>query len=188
MSHRSKHLESEARAPDLAGEPGWARLEVPAIYEPGRSYASGEPDGQRLRVRYYHRDGDDAMLGKVWFGPGTEGPPGHAHGGSICALMDEAMGGSAWMLGHPVVAARVTVNFRKIVPLGTVAWFRAWVEAVHGRKVTAKGVLTSAHATDTFADADGLFIVIKPEQVSAMDERMHRLFERSNELAARRRK
>ena len=44
-------------------------------------------------------------------GPPIEGPPGHAHGGSMAAVLDEAMGAAAWMEGHLVVAVRLATSF-----------------------------------------------------------------------------
>jgi acyl-CoA hydrolase len=169
-------MDQPSREPALSGEPGWTPLEVPALYDPARSYVSGDPGGGRLRVRYFRRGTEGEMLGKAWFGPGCEGPPGHAHGGSICALMDEAMGGCAWMIGHTVVAARVTVNFRRPVPLGTVTWIRAFVEQVKGRKVFARGMVTTAHETEIFADAEGLFVVIDADRMKSADPRVEALF------------
>jgi acyl-CoA hydrolase len=165
-----------SQAPALAGEPGWIALEVPALYDPARSFVSGDPDGQRLRVRYFRRGADGELLGKAWFGPGCEGPPGHAHGGSISAVMDEAMGGCAWMNGHTVVAAQLTINFRKPLPLGTEAWFRAFIEQIKGRKVYARGIVTSAHETEIYADAEGLFVVIDAGRIKSEDPRVKAMF------------
>jgi hypothetical protein len=36
--------------------------------------------------------------------------PGYAHGGSVAAALDEAMGGAAWWAGHQSVAARLAVD------------------------------------------------------------------------------
>lgn len=83
------------------------------------SFVSGDPFGNRIRVRYFKRERDGALVGKVWFGPGAEGPPGHAHGGSMAAVLDEALGAAAWMSGHPVVAAKLVTVFRRMLPLGT---------------------------------------------------------------------
>ena len=95
---------------------------------------SGDASGTRLRVRYFQRAKDEALVGQAWFGPDTEGPPGYAHGGSVSALLDEAMGLCSWLSGHGVVAARLTVNFRDLLPLGTTATFEAWVEKIEGRE------------------------------------------------------
>lgn len=169
-----------ATTPALDAEPGWTELAIPALYNPAHSFVSGDQSERRLQVRYYRHAADPELLAKVWFGPGCEGPPGHAHGGSVCAVMDEAMGGCAWLNGHPVLAARVTVNFRKPVPLGTTAWLRASLTQVHGRKIHTRGVLTTAHEAELFADAEGLFVVIERDKLPSADPRVQALFEHAH--------
>ena len=78
--------------PEVMAELGWKPF-VPLALEGGqRSFVSGKPQSGLLRVHYFERQGDDAIVGRAWFGPGAAGPPGHAHGGSIAAVLDEAMG------------------------------------------------------------------------------------------------
>ena len=96
--------------PDLGPEPGWIEFEQTKVGE--RTFASGE---DRIELRLY-ADGD-GLSGKVWFGPEAEGPPGHAHGGSIATVLDQAMGHCAWYKGHPCVAGQFTVQFRSMAPL-----------------------------------------------------------------------
>lgn len=127
------------------------------------AFVSGDPEGDRLRVRYFLRDSDRALVGKVWFGPGCEGPPGHAHGGSIAALLDEVMGLAGWVAGHMVVAAQVTINFREMLPLGTEATFEACVDEVAGRKVITRSRLYGPGDV-TFGDGTGLFLMLSAEK------------------------
>jgi len=145
--------------PILMGQDGWAPLEPIDTVGVLRSFVSGDPGGDRLRVRYFRRDHDGALVGRAWFGPGAEGPPGHAHGGSMAALLDEAMGAAAWMSGHCVVAARLVTESRGMLPLGTVATFEAWVESIDGRKVGTRARLSGADG-QAFAVADALFIML----------------------------
>ena len=127
----------------------------------GGAFVSGDPQSDRLRVRYYHRASDDVLVALVWFGPGTEGPPGHAHGGSVASALDEAMGGAAWHAGYPVVAARITIDFREMVPIGLEATIEARIEQVDGRKIRTRGRLRD-DAGKVYADGEGLFIVLEP--------------------------
>ena len=135
------------------------------------TYVSGEPEGNRLRVRYFRRASDKALVGKVWFGPGCQGPPGHAHGGSQTAVMDEALGAAAWLAGHPCFTVRLTHHFRSMIPLETVAHFEAWVEKVEDRKVFSRGRLMS-QSGDVFSETDGLFLRPNDEQLAAMSKRL----------------
>ena len=149
------------RPPEIVPLPDWIAVEPPRL-EGGRgSFVSGEPEGDRLRVRYFRRAGDRVLVGRAWFGPGTSGPPGHAHGGSLAAVLDEAMGAAAWLSGHLVVAVRLTLDFRRMLPLGTDALLEAWVEGIDGRKVRTRGRLFDEAGAD-FAQAEGLFVTLDP--------------------------
>ena len=153
--------------PRLEGEKGWEPLHR---YNEGRTaetYVSGDPAGRRLRIRYFRRTSDNALAGRVWFGPGTQGPPGHAHGGATAALLDEAMGFCCWMIGHRVVAAHIEIDFRSMVPVGAVATIEAAVERVEGRKVFPRARLTLADGT-VAAQSTGIFLELAAEQLELL--------------------
>jgi acyl-coenzyme A thioesterase PaaI-like protein len=154
--------------PNLGPEPGWHEL-VPPQTVAGRSFVSGEPQGDRLRVRYFTSEAD-ALVAKVWFGPGAVGPPNHAHGGSLAAVLDEAMGAAAWLAGHVAVAADLHLKFRQMVPLGTVFMVSTRVTTVDGRKVRTAGTLRSLDGAVTYCEADGLFIEVDAEHFGDMAE------------------
>lgn len=131
-----------------------------------RSFVSGDQEGERLRVHYF-RKSDGGLVAEVWFGPGTEGPPGHAHGGSIAAVLDEAMGIAAWLAGHKAVAAQLITNFKQMIPLGTTARVETVISGIAGRKVTVSARLRDA-AGQTLAEAEGLFVTLAPEVVATL--------------------
>ena len=160
-----------AAPPEVIPEPGWTPIEPPRL-EGGRgSFVSGDPEGDRLRVRYFRRADDLRLVGKAWFGPGAGGPPGHAHGGSIAAVLDEAMGAAAWTAGHVVVAVRLDTSFQRMLPLGTDATLEAWVDRVDGRKVWTRGRLLDAGG-ETFATAEALFVKLDPVRFGPLLERV----------------
>jgi acyl-coenzyme A thioesterase PaaI-like protein len=132
--------------PQVVPDADWTPCEPFRPYlqdESHESFVSPGASGGRLRVAYFRRAGSGSLVGRAWFGPETEGPPGHAHGGAVAAAMDEALGAVAYMEGHPVVVARLTVDFRAMVPVGTDATFETWVERIDGRKVHTRGRLAS---------------------------------------------
>ena len=150
-------MSSNLPEPELTPEPGWTALTDLMAFTSFPSFVSGEPHGDRIRVRYYRRDSDKAVVGKAWFGHLAEGPPGHAHGGAAAALLDEAMGFAGWLSGHTVVAVKLTVNFRQLVPLGKELLFEGQVVRVDGRKITTRGRLFDRD-DNTLTDAEGLFL------------------------------
>jgi len=128
------------------------------------SFVSGDPRSLSIRVRYYQKKSEKLFAGRAWFGPGAEGPPGYAHGGSQAALLDEGMGAVAWLSGHSVVAAKIEINFRIPLPLGTTLTVWGEIDRVEGRKVFTRGRIES-DTGQIYADGTGLFIVIDPEEI-----------------------
>lgn len=143
----------------LAGDPTWTPLVVPDLLKNPNSFVSGDPEGNRLRLKYYHEAETNRVIAQTWFGPGVEGPPKHAHGGSIAAVLDEAMGMAALYAGYTVVAANISFNFLKMVPLDSGASAFAWVKKVEGKKVHTQAELVAPDGT-IYAGGKGLFINI----------------------------
>jgi acyl-coenzyme A thioesterase PaaI-like protein len=144
---------------ELTPEPGWTPIEMPFSSTGGASFVDGDPEGRRLRVRQFVRESDKRLFAKVWFGPLSEGPPGHAHGGSMAAVLDHTMGIGAWVAGYPVLAATITINFHAKLRLGDIVLAECWVERVDGRKVYTNGRLYAADPEKPFASGQGLFIL-----------------------------
>ena len=133
-----------------------------------RSFVTNDPHGDRLRVRYEARpaavphasaDAPAALRAEVWFGPRTEGPPGHAHGGSVAAVLDEAMGLAVWLAHRPAVAAHLEVDFRHPVPLGTTAHVETKCGEADDRKSAVTARLVGTDGT-VYAESRGLFVLL----------------------------
>jgi len=151
--------------PDLSERPGWRRVSVlPGVdHEP--YYVSGEPTGDRVRIAMFAGP-DGAIEAPTWFGVGCTGPPGHAHGGVLAAVLDEVMGACAWNAGHPVLLARLTTHNRRPVPLDTVVRCEAHIVSIDGRKIDVFGRICDD--AGSFVDCDGLFIAIGSDRFEGM--------------------
>ena len=126
-----------------------------------QSFVSGDDNSDSLRVKYYFRKSDKHVIAYAWFGPKAEGPPNYAHGGSIAAVLDEAMGATPWANYISVVAATITIHFKEMLPLGTIATVECWIEKIEGRKVWTKGNIT---AGKVFAYGEGLYVMVPIEK------------------------
>ncbi len=129
--------------PDLSPKDGWTEVQLVQSLLGCRSFVSDDPhgDGDRVKIKYYVRDTDQKIVGRVWFGPGAEGPPGHAHGGSMAAVLDESMGAAVWAAGYAVLTGELTVKYLRTLPLETTVTMETWFEDADGRKVVAGGHL-----------------------------------------------
>lgn len=117
-----------------------------------------------MRMKYFKRKEDGALVAKIWFGPHAEGPPGYAHGGTMAAVMDEGMGAAAWLAGYPIVVAKLNLNFRNKLPLGTVATLETKIERVEGKKIFVTGQL-SAPSGMLFCEGEALLVLIPEDKI-----------------------
>jgi acyl-coenzyme A thioesterase PaaI-like protein len=137
-----------------------------------RSFVTRDPDGPGLRVRYEvhplradevgHATSPHPAALRAWatFGPHTEGPPGHAHGGSMAAVLDEAMGLAVWLAHRAAVAAHLEADFRQPIPLGTTVRVETVVGPAEG---TGKARVTSRLLGDdgtVHAEGSALFVLL----------------------------
>ncbi len=143
---------------DLSGDEGWTAFDAPALVGASLRFVSGEPDGNRYRVRYY-KNAEQQLRARIWFGPETEGPPGHAHGGAMAAVLDEVLGLAAWTAGYPIVVGNLNVSFRNLLPLQQVVTVESAVVSAQGRKVMVHGRICLGEVV--FAEAECLCITIR---------------------------
>jgi acyl-coenzyme A thioesterase PaaI-like protein len=145
-------------------------ITMPFSTKGGSSYVDGDPDGTRLRLRMFVRESDMRLITKVWWGPDAEGPPGHGHGGSMAAVLDHTMGICCWVSGHPVVAASISINFHRSIPLGGIYTVETWVEKVEGKKIFTLGEIYLDDQERPYSTGSGLFISQPMEKFKGMVE------------------
>lgn len=143
---------------DLSGASDWSPFDAPALVGASLRFVSGEGDGNRYRVRYY-KNQQGQLRARIWFGPETEGPPGHAHGGSMAAVLDEVLGLAAWTAGYPVVVGNLNISFRNLLPLEQVVTVDSDIVSVDGRKVMVHGAIRDGETV--FAEGECLCIARK---------------------------
>ncbi len=146
--------------PDLSGETDWTSFDAASLVGSSLRFVSGDPEGNRFRVRYY-LDSAKHLKARIWFGPETEGPPGHAHGGSMAAVVDEVLGLAAWAAGYSIVVGNLNVSFRNLLPLERVVTVETKVVSVEGRKVMVHGRIYCDKTT--YAVGECLCITIQPK-------------------------
>ncbi len=144
-------------------EPGWATMQAPPAAL-GDGFISGKQSESRLIVRYFRHEADGELRAKILLGAGTQGPPGHVHGGCMAALLDEAMGAAAWMQRHLAVAAELTIRFKTMLPIGTRCLIAARVTSVAGRKVNATATIQDESGA-IYCEGDALFVTVGAERL-----------------------
>jgi acyl-coenzyme A thioesterase PaaI-like protein len=132
-----------------------------------RSFVSGDPHGDRIRVRYFKTRDKDVLMGRIWFGPGAEGPPGHTHGGAQAAAIDEICGGAVWAHGYKVVALNLETDFGTFVPLNTELVLHGSITRREGRKIFTEGRIEDLNGR-VLSKGRVLFLELNEEQIAKL--------------------
>lgn len=129
-------------------------------------FACGQnnPDGMRLRFTY---DEDrDCFVCRFRLSKRYTGPPGHAHGGIIATILDEAMG-KVNKLRHVVaLTSTITVEYLKPVPLNRPLRVESREVKVQGRYHTNAAEILNQKG-EVLARSTGVFIAIDPQKMFA---------------------
>jgi uncharacterized protein (TIGR00369 family) len=104
------------------------------------------------------REGDEVRCDVV-LGPACEGPPGHAHGGVIAALFDDATAFLTRLLDETCMASELTVHYRRPVPIGQPLQIAARVARREGRRIYTEA--TMRHGETTVARATCTKVIIE---------------------------
>jgi len=147
----------------MQAEAGWKELIFPKEYGIGKSFVGGDSSSKRLKVKYFIRKSDKRFFAKVYFGELAQGPPSHAHGGSMAAVLDEAMGLGAWAANYSAVAAKITIEYIAMLPLNTVTIVETWIEKTEGRKIWMKGEIRNVEGK-VFSKGEGLYVSLPIEK------------------------
>lgn len=120
------------------------------------------PYGLKLDIK----TSDDGRS-EVEFVPAREyqGYGGILHGGIAATLLDELMVYAAFGLGKPVVTVRLTVKYRKPVPVGRRIRVEAEVVNVSGRKVQARGRITDMEGNILVEGESLMYEVKSPSKI-----------------------
>ncbi len=96
------------------------------------------------------------------------GPPGHAHGGIIATILDEAMGKANKLKAKVALTRRLEVEYLRPVPLGQPLVVEGRVSRVRGRALYNRAELRSANGV-VLARGRGTFLAIDAEKMFARE-------------------
>lgn len=168
---------ARASAPKGTDDFGWLQSPEPSWRPvglsrwPSENFLHSDAPGKRVSLRYYREEPGGSFRAKVLFGRLAQGHPGHCHGGSLSAVLDEVMGFTAWLSGSIVVAAELTIRYRSMVPVGARAIAEAEVIRLEGRKIWTRSLLRSPGGT-LYCEGEALYIAVHAEQFGEFADRV----------------
>jgi len=127
-------------------------------------FACGRNNAEGMHLKFSYDEERDCFVCRFRLGKRYTGPPGHAHGGIIATILDEAMG-KVNRLRHVVaVTSQITVDYLKPVPLNKPLWVESREVKVQGRKHINMGEILN-QKREVLARGEGLFVAIDPHRM-----------------------
>jgi uncharacterized protein (TIGR00369 family) len=117
------------------------------------------PTGLRLR---FFIDSDRNVVCRVRLARRFAGPPGHAHGGIIATLLDEAMSKANRARNILAMTRHISVDYLRPVPLAAPLTLTARHMENHGRRHHCEAVLAGASG-QVLARGKALFVEVPPD-------------------------
>lgn len=140
----------------------------PAIKKPRRNecFACGKDNDSGMHLKFFLDDTAREATCKFKLSRRYQGPPGHAHGGIIATILDEAMGKVNRFSNVLALTRTMNVEYLRPVPLGKQLTVVARPQSVKGREHVNLAEIKSDHG-EVLARSVGTFIAVDPVRMFA---------------------
>lgn len=127
-------------------------------------FACGKDNPQGMRLEFYLDEEARRTVCEFTLSPQYQGPPGHAHGGIIATILDEAMGKVNKL--HKVVALtkNMRVEYLRPVPLGQKLTVIGREQETSGKQHINVAEISNDQG-QVLARSTGTFIAVDPNRV-----------------------
>jgi uncharacterized protein (TIGR00369 family) len=124
-------------------------------------FGCGDDNDAGLHLEFFV-DEEQRVLCRARLATRFQGPPGHAHGGIIATLLDEAMSKANRHRNIVAMTRHMSIDYLRPVPLETDLVLEGWSASDSGRKHRCSAELRNAEGT-VLASATGIFIQVTAE-------------------------
>jgi acyl-coenzyme A thioesterase PaaI-like protein len=129
-------------------------------------FACGKGNADGMQLDFYFDEAARTAFCNFNLAARYQGPPGHAHGGIIATILDEAMG-KVNKLRHVIaLTSRIQIEYLKPVPLAKPLVIESWEKSVRGRRHVNVGEIRNEKG-EVLARGRAVFIAIDPHRMFA---------------------
>jgi uncharacterized protein (TIGR00369 family) len=129
-------------------------------------FGCGKDNPFGMRLKFLHDEDGKRFVAHFRLGRRYTGPPRHAHGGIIAAILDEAMSKPSKLRGVIAPTKVLQVRYLKPVPLGQKLTASGREVRIRGREHFRAAEIRNENG-DILASARGKFIAVDPARVVA---------------------
>ncbi len=159
MATHTKKSKQEQGPGDAAGN-----NRAPARSTRNYCFGCGRDNPEGLGLKFTFDEKRNSFVCRFRLSRRHTGPPGHAHGGIIATILDEAMGKANRITQVTAVTKKMTVEYCRLVPLGKPLIAEGWQRSSSGRVHVNVAELRSAEG-EILARSEGTFIAIDPQKI-----------------------
>jgi uncharacterized protein (TIGR00369 family) len=129
-------------------------------------FACGHDNPQGMRLKFSLDEASRQAICHFKLSRKYSGPPGHAHGGIIATILDEAMGKVNKFRDVLALTGSMEIKYLRPVPLGQPLTVTSSEQSVDGRRHINQAEISNAKG-EVLARSTGTFIAIDPEKMFA---------------------
>lgn len=139
-----------------------------AVWQRNFCFGCGPENHHGLQLQFVSDPAADSYRCEFRLSENFGGPPGHAHGGIIATILDEAMGKANRLRSRIALTRRIEVDYLRPVPLRQRLTVEGRVNIVRGRTLYNSAELRNAEGV-LLARSRGKFITIDAEKMFAAE-------------------
>ena len=127
-------------------------------------FACGKDNPQGMHLKFSLDETSRRFVSRLRLPRRFQGPPGHAHGGIIATVLDEAMGKVNRLRSLVALTSQMRVEYLRPVPLGKPLIVESREIRKRGRRLIHAAELRNAKG-QVLARSRGTFVAIDPEKM-----------------------
>ena len=129
-------------------------------------FACGPDNPEGMQLKFHHDRRRRRFVSRFRLGRKYTGPPGHAHGGVIATILDEAMGKVNKLREVIAMTRSMEIEYLKPVPLERLLRVESWELRVRGRQHVNTAEIRNGRGR-VLARGKATFLVIDPLKMFA---------------------
>jgi uncharacterized protein (TIGR00369 family) len=122
-------------------------------------FACGKDNPGGMRLKFYIDEAARQAVCKFKLARRYQGPPGHAHGGIIATILDEAMGKINKLSNVIALTKSMNIEYLKPVPLGKYLTVTGRAQSINGREHVNLAEISNEKG-EILARSSGMFIAV----------------------------
>ncbi|MFB3812986.1 MAG: PaaI family thioesterase [Terriglobales bacterium] len=134
-------------------------------------FGCGKDNRGGMHLKFRLGDDGKSFVANIRLSRRYEGPPGHAHGGVIATVLDEAMGKVTRLRAVLALTKDMQIDYLKPVPLGEPLIAEGRSVRVRGRVHFYKGEIRN-RSGEVLARSRGTYIAIDPKKSEVFAKHM----------------